>query len=193
MIQKNGSMPDRFKFSAVFLDRDGVINRRISDSYVTASHEFEFLPGATEAIRILSGLFQFLFIVTNQQGIGRKLMTEEQLNVVHLHMLDMIRSSGGRIDKIYFCPHLANDSCSCRKPGTGMFQNARKDFPDINTSASVMVGDTVSDMLFGKASGLKTILITDEISHKSEILKLADEQYQSLLEMAKHFQKINVT
>lgn len=175
------------KYSAAFLDRDGVINKRLLDAYVTTPGEFEFLPDALEAIKILSQNFQYLFIVTNQQGIGRNLMSFGQLEMVHKFMLENISAKGGRIDKIYICPHLSREGCECRKPNNGMFINALNDYPDIVPEKSIMVGDTINDLIFGRKSGLKTIFISDEIHTDVSTLKLADEQFGSLFEMAKQF------
>lgn len=181
------------KYSAVFLDRDGVINERIIGGYVTKPEEFVFLTGAVEGIRILSSIFEYVFIVTNQQGIARKFMTLEQLESIHALMRNTIEASGGRINGIYFCPHNVNDECSCRKPKNGMFQNAISDYPDINISSSYMIGDTMNDLLFGKASGLKTILISKEVQYDITTLRLADMQYGSLFDAAKHLEKNSVT
>lgn len=174
-------------FSAAFLDRDGVINKRLPNDYVTKPEKFEFLPNAVEAIRILSQHFQYIFIVTNQQGIGKGLMSSEQLHEVHQHMIEQISLAGGRIDKIYYCPHLFSDKCSCRKPKNGMYLNALKDFPDIQPDKSIMAGDTLNDLIFGKNSGLKTILIGNEIHTDVLTLRLANNQFGSLFEMAKQF------
>jgi len=173
--------------SAVFLDRDGVINKRIPDAYVTCPEEFEFLPGVKDALKILSQKFKYVIIVTNQQGIGRNLMTGEQLEDVHHFLITQINAHGGRIDKIYHCPHHKSEHCHCRKPKTGMFVSAMNDFPDIDPQKSVMVGDTISDMMFGKSSGLKTILITQDILTDKDTLKYTDQQFGSLFEMSKQF------
>ncbi len=176
-----------FRYSALFLDRDGVINKRIVNAYVTMPSEFVFLPGVLEAIKLCSEHFRFIFIVTNQQGVGRGLMTEEQLNNVHLYMLKEINKHGGRIDKVFFCPHRADDNCTCRKPKTGMFVQAKEKFSLIDEKTSVMVGDTLSDMMFGKNCGLKNVLISEDIQTDLETLKLADFQFSSLFQFAKHF------
>jgi len=175
------------RFSAVFLDRDGVINKRIPDDYVKNPEEFEFLPEVPNAIALFSKMSQYVFVVTNQQGIGRELMTEKQLHQVHDKMLKGIEAAGGRIDKIYFCPHRAKDRCKCRKPLNGMFQQAIIDFPEIKQDSSLMFGDTLNDMIFGRNSGLKTILIGSEIQIEKQILKNTDMQFGSLFEAAKHF------
>ena len=95
--------------SVLFLDRDGVINKRIPDDYVKAPEEFIFLDGVLDALKILSAVFSKIVLVTNQQGIGREMMTDGQLNEVHQYMIDEIIDAEGRIDHIFYCPHLATD------------------------------------------------------------------------------------
>lgn len=148
----------------LFLDRDGVINKRLMDDYVKHTGEFEFLPGVPQAIARFSKIFGKIFIVTNQRGIARGLMTRDDLQKVHDFMLDGIEKAGGRVDKIYFCPHDRNEGCGCRKPDIGMALLAREEFPEVDFSKAIMVGDTGSDMKFGETAGMKTVLINDELS-----------------------------
>lgn len=143
----------------LFLDRDGVINERIMGGYVKSPTEFEFLPQVKEAITKLSAIFGRIVVVTNQQGIGKGLMTERNLLEVHTYMNDEIYKSGGKITKIYFAPQLAAENSELRKPNPGMGHMAKKEFPEIDFSRSVMVGDSDSDMLFGKNLGMKTVRV----------------------------------
>lgn len=143
----------------LFLDRDGVINKRLPDEYVKNSNEFVFIDNVTKALRILSGVFSRIILVTNQQGIGKGLMTDSDLMEIHNEMLEKIRQDGGRIDAIYFCPDLASKPENCRKPGSSMALQAKHEFPEINFSLSVMVGDTQSDIEFGKRLKMKTVFI----------------------------------
>jgi len=142
---------------ALFLDRDGVVNRKLENAYVRDWDEYEFLPGVLNALRTLAGIFGRTIIVTNQQGIGKGLMTEADLASLHNQMIAAISESGGRVDAIYHCPHLAADNCACRKPKTGMVKRALKDFPDIDPGLSIMVGDSEHDMVFGKRAGMITV------------------------------------
>lgn len=144
----------------LFLDRDGVINERIPDGYVRSVPEFIFLDGAKEAIRRASGVFGRILVVTNQQGIGKGLMTERNLSDVHGYMQEMIAASGGRIDACYFAPQLSAEKSPMRKPGTGMALAAREAFPEIDFSRSVIIGDSHSDMQFGRNLGMKTVFVT---------------------------------
>ena len=100
-------------FDTLFLDRDGVINVKLDERYVQNPSEFEFMPGAEKSIALLSTIFKRILIVTNQQGIGKGLMTENDLNFLHDYMLTVLAKSEGRIDKIYFCPHLVSEKCGC--------------------------------------------------------------------------------
>ncbi len=144
----------------LFLDRDGVINKRLIDDYVKNIAEFEFLPGAPEAIARFTKVFGKIFVVTNQRGIARGLMTVEDLGLVNDFMLRGIEEAGGRIDKVFFCPHDRDENCGCRKPDTGMAKQAKAEFPDVDFAKSIMIGDSTSDIEFGKKAGMVTIHIT---------------------------------
>lgn len=146
---------------SLFLDRDGTINKRIIGGYVRDWDQFEFLEGAIEGIADLSMLFSHCLIVTNQQGIGKGLMTHEKLEDIHRQMLERIEANGGRIDEIYYCPNLATELPLCRKPAPGMAIQAGIDFPAIVFEKSIMVGDTESDMEFGRRLNMKTVLVLD--------------------------------
>lgn len=168
--------------SALFLDRDGVINRRPLNEYVRNWSQFEFLPGVLDAIRIFTQYFNRIIIVTNQQGIGKMLMTHEDVGNIHRKMLDEIHLNHGRIDAIYYCPDLASKADGCRKPGLKMAEMAKNDFPDIKLSSSVMVGDTASDMQFGRNAGMTTIFVGSEIP--DDFKALIDQQFNNLLSFA---------
>jgi len=171
---------------ALFLDRDGVINKRIPGSYVIHPNQFEFLPGVLEAIQYLSTQFDRILVVTNQQGVGKGIFSEPALQRVHEHMLAGIKEAGGRIDKIYACTKLAKDNPPCRKPNTGMGQQAKEDFPEIDFSQSVMVGDSVSDMEFAHRLGMTAILIATKAEELEAYKQLeVDGQYLALADYAK--------
>jgi len=147
---------------SLFLDRDGVINKRLMDDYVKSIKEFEFLPEAAEAFKIFSEKFGRVFIITNQRGIARKLMTVEDLTSVHDFMVQKIKQAGGKVDGIYYCPHDRNQNCGCRKPDIGSALKAQKDFPEVDFKKSIMVGDTSSDIQFGENAGMFTVKITEK-------------------------------
>lgn len=142
----------------LFLDRDGVINTELPGDYVKTIDELDIMPGVPEAIATFSKLFGHIFIVTNQRGVGRGIMTEEQLSTVHAHLLRIISEAGGRIDRIYYCTDIDNDSIN-RKPNPGMGLQAKKDFPSIDLHKSYMAGNHFSDMQFGRNIGAKTVYI----------------------------------
>ena len=142
----------------LFLDRDGVINEKLDNTYVKNWSEFSFLNGSLEAISKLSKVFGKIFIVTNQRGIGKGLMTEQDLIFIHTAMIDVINSNSGRIDKIYYCPEI-RDVAFCRKPNIGMAMKAKSDFPEINFEKSVIIGDSPSDIEFGERLKMKKVFI----------------------------------
>jgi D-glycero-D-manno-heptose 1,7-bisphosphate phosphatase len=147
----------------LFLDRDGVINSRKMNDYVYSIEEFEFLPKVKEAISFFTEIFGKIIVVTNQQGIGKNLMTKCNLSEIHRYMLEEIKKSGGEIHAVYFAPELKSDINSTRKPKADMALQAQKDFPEINFEKSIMVGDTDSDILFGTNLGMKTVrILSDE-------------------------------
>ena len=143
----------------LFLDRDGVINKKI-DGYIAKPSELEFIPNVLSAIGVLSTIFETIVIVTNQQGIGKGLMTHDDLHSIHSHMMRHITLSGGRIDNIYYCPHLASEDSPCRKPNPGMALQAKADFANIDFRESIMIGDSDSDILFGNQLNMTTVRIS---------------------------------
>lgn len=161
----------------LFLDRDGVINQRIVDGYVTSWEEFEFIPGVLEALKIFAQRFKYIIIVTNQQGVGKGLMTMEQVDAIHDRMCTEIESNGGRIDGILVCPQLASDPDNYRKPDPTMAYTAQEIYPEIDLNKCVMVGDGTTDMEFGRNAGTKTIFIGDDNP-------IADDSFPSLIEFA---------
>ena len=140
-------------YNTLFIDRDGVINKHILGDYVKCREEFEFLPGVFEAFAKWNKQLKHIIIVTNQRGIGKGVMSEDDLNDIHSMMVSEIERHGGRVDKIYYCTALT-DADPNRKPNTGMFLQAIKDFPDIRRETSLMIGDSESDMLFAMNCGI---------------------------------------
>ncbi|MEX2596825.1 MAG: HAD family hydrolase [Salibacteraceae bacterium] len=143
----------------LFLDRDGVINHKLENDYVKHIDEFRFLPGVLAALELLAINFKRIVVVTNQQGIGKGLMTEQDLLKIHQYMLKEVLDNGGRIDGVYYCPGLAADNPPCRKPNTGMAFDARREFSEIEFDRSLMIGDSISDMQFGERLGMKCVRI----------------------------------
>lgn len=146
----------------LFLDRDGVINVRNFHGYITRVEDFKFIEGSKEAIVRFSKIFGRIVVVTNQQCIGKGIISEDELNSIHAHMVNEIEQAGGKIDKVYFAPELAAENSIYRKPNSGMADLAKTDFPEIDFKKSVMVGDSISDMEFGQDKGMRTVFITPE-------------------------------
>lgn len=145
-------------YRTILLDRDGTINRQRQGDYVKCPAEFEFLPGVPEAIARLAHTVDRIIIVTNQRGIGRGRMTEKDLAAVHASMTEEIRRCGGRIDAIYYSPALSDDDLS-RKPNTGMWQQIRRDFPDVDPATTIMVGDGDCDEQFARNCGIAFVRV----------------------------------
>ena len=156
----------------LFLDRDGVINVRLIDDYVKNINEFEFLPGVLEAFKIFAEKFGRIVIVTNQQGVGKGLMTLQDVDSIHDFMKKEIEAQKGRIDAIYVCPQLKSDPNNFRKPSPKMAYMAQHDFPEIDLEKSIMIGDSNSDIEFGRNAGMYTILIGDEFESLFEFAKI---------------------
>lgn len=163
----------------LFLDRDGVINKKIDNDYVKQWIEFEFIEGVLDALKFLNTVFGSIIVVTNQQGIGKKLYRIEDLELIHKNMLYEIAYHGGKIDKVYFSPYLKSENHPYRKPGIGMALKAKEDISSINFKQSIMIGDSMSDMEFGRNAGMKTIYISEEITENDKI----DFNFKSLNEI----------
>lgn len=151
----------------LFLDRDGVINHEKPNAYITSVENFQFIDGAIDAIVMLTKIFGRTFVVTNQQGIGKGLMTEQDFVEITDFMLQEITNAGGRIDKVYHSPYLSELNHEMQKPRVGMGLNAKQDFPEIDFQKSVMIGNSERDMEFGNSLGMKCVFIgkkSNEIS-----------------------------
>jgi len=147
----------------LFLDRDGVINLHFPKDYVKTWNEFFFLEGAIDAIKQLTKQFGKIVVVTNQQGVGKGKMTEETLQNIHTNMMVEIEAAGGRIDSIYAATSLeSKDEFGLRKPKIGMAMQAQEDFPEIDFAKSVIVGDSITDMQFGRNAGMYTVFVSDK-------------------------------
>ncbi|MFL5662694.1 MAG: D-glycero-beta-D-manno-heptose 1,7-bisphosphate 7-phosphatase [Ktedonobacteraceae bacterium] len=143
--------------SAVFLDRDGVINENRSD-YVKSWDEFRFLPGSKEAIARLSRAGHRIIVCTNQAGIARGIISVETVEQIHRLMIAEIVQSGGKVERVYYCPHERHENCLCRKPQPGMLLQARDEL-NININDAVFIGDTISDVRAGLTVGAQAVLV----------------------------------
>jgi len=148
---------------AVFLDRDGVINREVGNIYRAA--DLEILPRAGKAIKKLNAAGFKVIVVTNQSIIAKAMATHKTLRTIHAKMIRHLKKDGATIDAVYYCPHHPKGSvkryaieCDCRKPGIGMIKKAQKKF-NLDLKKSFLVGDTTGDILTGKRAGVHTILV----------------------------------
>lgn len=146
----------------LFLDRDGVVNQRILGGYVRNFSEFKFLDGVLGALKCASDVFGRIVIVTNQQGVAKGIMTESELDEIHRMMLQNVQEAGGKIDAVYAAIELDSTNRNRRKPSPAMGLEAQLQFPEIDFKKSVMVGDTDSDLDFGMALGMKTVLVKSD-------------------------------
>jgi D-glycero-D-manno-heptose 1,7-bisphosphate phosphatase len=150
---------DKQTLRTVFLDRDGVLNEKMPEGcYVTRWEEFQMLAGVPEAIARLNRAGLLVIVVSNQRGVARGLYTPADVEAIHAVFQHELQSHGAQVDAFYFCPH-DKCSCICRKPLPGMFEQAVAQFPQIEATSSVMIGDSLSDMEFGRRLGMKTIFI----------------------------------
>ncbi|MBI2730194.1 MAG: HAD-IIIA family hydrolase [Sphingobacteriales bacterium] len=168
----------------LFLDRDGVLNHEKHMDYIRSWEEFKFYDGVLEAIKIFNPKFQHIVVVTNQKGVGKGWMTLQSLLNINHQMTDAVETAGGRIDSIYFCTDLEESSPN-RKPNTGMGLQAQKDFPNIDFSKSIMIGNTLSDMEFGKGLGMFTIFLKTTRPETPVPHPFIDRAYNDLLSVAK--------
>lgn len=155
---------------AMFLDRDGLINKSAPlHEYIQSWEQFEFLPNVQQAIRKLNDAGYFVIIVTNQRGVARGLMTLEDVSEIHKQMCSELDKAGAHIDGIYVCPH-ENGTCNCRKPDTGLLLMAEQDF-DIDKAYSWLIGDSETDRQAALKYGIRAIVTTDLLSAVNQILE----------------------
>ncbi|WP_420236607.1 D-glycero-alpha-D-manno-heptose-1,7-bisphosphate 7-phosphatase [Telmatobacter bradus] len=182
--------PDQsISFSAplrtVFLDRDGVLNRKLpEDNYVTCWEEFSLLPGVPEAIARLNAAGLLTVVVTNQRGVARGRSTLAGVEAVHERLQQELAAYGAHLDGFFICPH-DKKQCDCRKPLPGLFHQAQQRFPQIEAVTSLMIGDSLGDIEFGRILGMQTICVAAG-EHPSpaaeEAAKLATARAGSLAE-----------
>ncbi|MCD6359734.1 MAG: HAD family hydrolase [Armatimonadetes bacterium] len=141
--------------SAVIVDRDGVIDDETN--YVTSWEMFRFIPGALEALRRLREAGWLVLMATNQSAVGQGLMTRETLDDIHRRMNERIEQAGGRIERVYVCPHHPDEGCSCRKPEPGMLLQAISEW-DLDPQRCYFIGDSWRDVEAGRRAGCVTIL-----------------------------------
>jgi D-glycero-D-manno-heptose 1,7-bisphosphate phosphatase len=170
----------------VFLDRDGVVNEKMPEGrYVTHWDEFHVLPGVAEAIRLLNRSGMRVIVVSNQRGVALGHYTAEDVLGIHTEFQKLLQAKRAHVDGFYFCPH-DEGQCNCRKPLPGLFEQAVSSFPGITADTSVMIGDSKSDIEFGRRVGMATAFIDSPPGHRKSGakagLQLADLRYSSLYE-----------
>lgn len=145
--------------NTVFLDRDGILNEKMPEGrYVTGWSEFKPIPGVAQAIARLCRAGLRVLVVSNQRGIALGLYTADDVRIIHSAFQSLLDGQGAVLDGLYFCPH-DKEQCNCRKPLPGLFEQALADFPEITADKSVMIGDSASDIEFGRRLGMLTIFI----------------------------------
>lgn len=172
---------------AIFLDRDGVINRYPGDTkYVTKLSDFRFLPGAKAAIARLSKNKFKVFIISNQAGVGKGLFTQDTLDSITEKMLKAIKESKGKVEAVYYCTHRKDENCSCRKPKTGLIDIVKKKHK-VDLKKTFFIGDTIRDVETALAAGCKSILLLsgkEKISHRRNWPAQPDFVYPDLYKAA---------
>jgi len=183
-VQRPADFQGLPKIRTVFLDRDGVINEKAPEGeYICSAAELHVLPGVPQAIARLNQAGLRTVVVSNQRGIAKGLYTVADVEAIHRAMRETLARDGARLDAIFICPH-DKEECQCRKPLPGMFQQAVEAFPEIKAVESVMIGDALTDIEFGRRLGMPTILIEGAAErHKpdlAEAIRLADWRVSSL-------------
>jgi len=143
--------------NVVFLDRDGVINHDSPD-YIKSWSEFEFIPGSLKALKQLTVKGFPIIIITNQSAIHRKMVSKKDLDFIHDMMKKAVQSNGGKIKDIFYCPHIPQDGCDCRKPNPGLIHRAKKRYR-IDLDTSIMVGDSAKDIECARNAGRNTAIL----------------------------------
>ena len=151
----------------LFLDRDGVINEKRLD-YVKNINELKFLPNIFNSIKKFKDIGFMIIIITNQSVVNRKIISEIQLKEIHDYMLKIMEKNSCKIAKIYYCPHHPDEKCKCRKPNTGMIEQAIKEF-EIKIPNAILIGDSESDIEAATRMKMKSIKIESNGSLIEEI------------------------
>jgi D-glycero-D-manno-heptose 1,7-bisphosphate phosphatase len=190
----DGSLPTTGTFPGikyVFLDRDGVTNRKLPEGqFVRCWRDFEFLPGAESAIAALNRSGRHIIVISNQRGIALGLYTRAEVETLHMKLQERMAEHDAHIDGFYYCPHDRNQ-CDCRKPKTGLFEQVFRDFPEASAQNSIVIGDSISDIQAARTLGLLAIFIQgDPKTQKPGAEKaaaLADAVANSLIEAVEKY------
>ena len=158
------------KLKTVFVDRDGVINQERSD-YVKSISELEIYPNVSKNIKLLKDAGFLVIVITNQSAVNRGIITHEMINQIHNSIQDHLKKHGTFLDGFYYCPHIPNENCNCRKPKPGLFQQAILEL-NIDLNSSWMIGDSDSDIEAADSIGCKAIKISDNFSLDNAVQKI---------------------
>jgi len=140
------------------VDRDGVINKNIDGDYVRSWEQFVFLPGSLEAVAALTEKSYTVAVITNQSCINKGLVSRKTVEEINRRMSESVTAAGGRISRIYVCPHTREENCTCRKPGSGMLEQAAREM-GFSPADAWLIGDAADDIAAGKKFGCRTILV----------------------------------
>ena len=175
---------------AVFLDRDGVINEVLTNrvKFVNQPKQLYFLPGVEEAIKRLNEYFDYVFVVTNQGGIGLGYMKEKQLHKIHDYMVAELEKKGATIHEVAYCAHKPKARCECRKPNSKMILDLGEKY-NIDLEKSYMVGDTDTDIQAGKKAGTKTVFIGESDPLADAVCRNLEEAAQWIIHDIKNEKK----
>ena len=167
------SLQNKRNQNIIFLDRDGVINQDSSE-YIKSWEAFQFLPRSIDALKTLKQNFFQTFVVTNQSAVGRGMISRNDLNDIHSRMKAKIEAGGGFIQEIFFCPHLPQDHCSCRKPKPGLILSAQKKY-GLKLQHAYVVGDSAKDIeCAGRAGCGGAVLV--KTGNFIEAVRILDEK-----------------
>ncbi|MBI4022491.1 MAG: HAD family hydrolase [Candidatus Andersenbacteria bacterium] len=172
------------KVRVIFLDRDGTINRADKGEFVFRVKDWQWLPGAEDALKRLQAAGYSLAVVTNQSGIGHGLYSEADMQAVNEHMAAQLAASGVSLAAVVSCPHRRDAGCGCRKPATGLARQIEGAMGPINYAASWAVGDKPSDVGFGRALGARTALLRSRHWREEQLAERPDAIVDSLREAA---------
>ena len=166
--------------AAIFLDRDGVINRERSD-YVKNWREFKFLHNALAALRQIATLPVPILVMTNQSAIGRGIVSRSVVDAIHRQMQHEVAEAGGRIDQVFMCPHRPDENCACRKPRPGLLLQALHQY-DLPAAHTVFIGDSFTDFQAAQAAGCGSILVRSGLQGPKLAALLADQPPADLVD-----------
>ena len=167
----SSSSPNSALQNVVFIDRDGVVNQD-SSAYIKSWAEFQFLPRSLEALRKLNQHNFRSYLITNQSAINRKLITPDILSQIHRNMMAEIGATGGRIEDIFFCPHLPEEGCNRRKPKPGLILAAQKKY-HIHLANSYMIGDSAKDIVCARQANCGFAILVKTGNYARSVTELA--------------------